>query len=127
MPELRRQSGTTTDSNRLLAGGMSGVVYSVYMLRCADDSLYTGIATDVARRIAEHQTSARGAKYLRGRGPLRLVFAEEVGDRSMASKIESHLKSLAKAEKEVLVTGGKSLADVIAGLQSTQASGSNGA
>lgn len=106
---------------------MSAAVYSVYMVRCADDSLYTGIATDVARRLAEHESSARGAKYLRGRGPLYLVLAEEIGDRSSASRVEHHLKSLGKAEKEALVTGSKSLRDLIAGLQATQVSGPDGA
>lgn len=105
---------------------MTAIVYSVYVLRCADDSLYTGIATDVARRLSEHQSSSRGAKYLRGRGPLLLVFEEEIGDRSSASKVEHHLKSLAKADKEALVKGLKSLADITAGLQSTQASGTDG-
>lgn len=106
---------------------MSASVYSVYMVRCADDSLYTGIATDVERRLAEHESSARGAKYLRGRGPLHLVFAEEVGDRSSASRVERHLKSLDKAGKEALVNGSRSLLDVIASLQAAQASGTSGA
>ena len=105
---------------------MTATVYSVYMVRCADGSLYTGIATDVTRRLSEHQSSTRGAKYLRGRGPLLLVFEEEVGDRSSASRVEHHLKSLAKADKEALVKGLRSLADISAGLQSTQASGIDG-
>lgn len=98
---------------------MTAAVYSVYMVRCADDSLYTGIATDVARRLTEHESSTRGAKYLRGRGPLQLVFSEEVGDRSLASKVERYLKSLEKMDKEALATGRRSLADVTAGLLST--------
>jgi len=106
---------------------MSAVVYSVYMVRCADDSLYTGIATDVARRLAEHQSSTRGAKYLRGRGPLRLVFEAEVGDRSSASRVEHCLKSLDKTDKEALVAGSRSLADITAGLEASQASGTEGA
>ena len=74
-------------------------VYSVYLVRCRDGSLYTGIATDVARRIAEHEDGAKGAKYLRGRGPLTLVYQQEIGDRSLASKIESRIKRLSSAEK----------------------------
>lgn len=74
-------------------------VYSVYLVRCRDGSLYTGIATDVARRIAEHEDGAKGAKYLRGRGPLTLVYQQEIGDRSLASKIESRIKRLSSTEK----------------------------
>ena len=105
---------------------MSSVVFSVYMVRCADGSLYTGIATDVARRLSEHQSSTKGAKYLRGRGPLRLVFAQAVGDRSNASRVEHHLKALAKTDKEALVKGVMTLAEVTAGLESTQVSGTAG-
>jgi len=73
--------------------------WSVYLLRCGDGSLYTGIATDVSRRIAEHKDGG-GAKYLRGRGPLDLVFQQEIGDRSLASKIEHRVKRLPKEYKE---------------------------
>jgi putative endonuclease len=73
--------------------------YSVYLVRCRDGSLYTGIATDVARRLAEHEDGVKGAKYLRGKGPLTLVFKQEIGDRSLASKIESRIKRLTSAEK----------------------------
>ncbi len=73
--------------------------YSVYLVRCSDGSLYTGIATDVARRITEHQESKRGARFLRGKGPLTLIYEREIGDRSLASKIECRVKRLPKAEK----------------------------
>ena len=75
----------------------------VYILRCGDGSLYTGIATDVERRLAEHQTN-KGAKYLRGRGPLKLVFAKQVGSRSQALKIEHKVKGLTRQEKEDLIS-----------------------
>ncbi len=101
-------------------------MYSVYMLRCADGSLYTGIATDVSRRLQEHQSSPRGAKYLRGRGPLTLEFQQTVGDRGDASKVEYCLKKLAKADKEDLVAGIKSLAELTVGLALDQASGAGG-
>ena len=78
-------------------------VYSLYVLRCRDDSLYTGIATDVKRRVTEHASGVRGARYLRGRGPVQLVRAEPVGDRSAASRAEVSFKSLSKADKERLV------------------------
>ncbi len=78
------------------------MTWSVYIIRRADDALYTGIATDVERRIEEHR-AGRGAKALRGRGPLELVASEEVGDRSTALRIESWIKRRSKAEKETLV------------------------
>lgn len=105
---------------------VKAAAYSVYMLRCADGSLYTGIATDVSRRLQEHQSSSRGAKYLRGRGPLMLEFQQVVGDRADASKVEYLLKNLAKADKEELVSGRKLLDDFTAGLRCDQASGTDG-
>lgn len=74
--------------------------WSVYLLRCGDGSLYTGIATDVARRIGEHASGSKGAKYLRGRGPLQLQLEYKIGSRSLASKIEYRLKNLSKGAKE---------------------------
>jgi len=74
--------------------------YSVYLVRCRDGSLYTGIATDVARRLAEHEDGRKGAKYLRGKGPLNLVFQQDIGDRSLALRVESRVKRLTKREKE---------------------------
>jgi putative endonuclease len=76
--------------------------WSIYLLRCADGSVYTGIATDVSRRISEHEQGKRGAKYLRGRGPFELVYQRAVGDRSIATKIEYRVKQLARIEKEDL-------------------------
>ncbi|MGY8794565.1 MAG: GIY-YIG nuclease family protein, partial [Woeseiales bacterium] len=74
--------------------------YSVYLVRCRDGSVYTGIATDVARRLTEHDQGPRGAKFLRGKGPLTLIYEQEIGDRSLASKIESRVKRLPKMDKE---------------------------
>ena len=79
--------------------------YSLYILRCNDGSLYTGIAIDVAKRLREHQDSKRGAKYLRGRGPLQLVFEEKLGDRSAATRAELRVKRLDRPQKEALVAG----------------------
>ncbi len=76
--------------------------WNIYMLRCADGTYYTGIATDVSRRISEHEQGKRGAKYLRGRGPLELVYQRAVGDRSIATKIEYSVKQLTRTEKEDL-------------------------
>jgi len=73
--------------------------YSVYLVRCRDGTVYTGIATDVERRLREHESSARGAKYLRGKGPLTLLYQRQVGDRSIASRIEHEIKQLPKQDK----------------------------
>lgn len=85
----------------------AGADWSVYILRCKDASLYTGVAKDVAKRFAEHQSQGpKCAKYLKGRGPLELVYWEAVGDRSQALKREYALKQLSKSAKEVLVISG---------------------
>ncbi len=76
--------------------------WSVYLLRCGDGSLYTGIATDVSRRVAEHKEGEKGAKYLRGRGPLDLIYQQEIGDRSLAAKIEHRVKRFPKEYKKDL-------------------------
>ena len=76
----------------------------VYMVRCRDGSLYTGITTDVLRRLAEHQENGNaGAKYLRGRGPLTLVLQKSIGSRSMALSVERKVKKLPKIKKEELL------------------------
>ena len=79
--------------------------YSLYILRCADGSLYTGIALDVARRLEEHRNGTRGAKYLRGRTPVELVFERPAGDRAAALRLEHRVKRLSKSEKEALIGG----------------------
>ena len=76
----------------------------VYLVRCRDGSLYTGIATDVSRRIAEHgQNAGKGAKFLRGRGPLQLELAREVGSRDLALRVEIQIKKLPRVRKEELI------------------------
>jgi len=92
---------------------MANHEYSVYIVRCNDDTYYTGIAADVARRIAEHESSPRGAKYLKGRGPLTLVFSAAVGDRSVASRIEYRIKRLDRRTKEALIAGRQSLRELV--------------
>ena len=76
--------------------------WSLYLVRCHNGSLYTGITTDVERRFGEH-CNGSGAKYLRGRGPLRLEFQCNVGDRSEALRLEYIVKRLDKAQKETLL------------------------
>ncbi len=76
----------------------------LYMVRCYDRSLYTGISTSVDRRFAQHQRQEdAGSKYLKGRGPLTLVFQTKLGSRSLALKVESRVKKLSKVRKEKLV------------------------
>lgn len=77
----------------------------VYILRCSDNSLYTGITTDTERRIKEHNTSKLGARYTRMRQPVMLIYQETVDSRSTASKREAAIKRLKKKEKEQLVLG----------------------
>ena len=74
----------------------------VYILRCGDGTLYTGITTDVQRRLQMHR-SGRGAKYTRGRQPLELVYREACEDHSQALKREWQIKQLSRAEKEKLI------------------------
>lgn len=88
--------------------------FSLYILRCADGALYTGIAADVARRIDEHEGGRRGAKILRGKGPLELVFEEVAGDRAEASRLEYRVKRLSRAEKLELIAGRRRLRDLLA-------------
>lgn len=78
--------------------------YYLYILRCGDSTLYTGIATDVDKRLAVHR-SGKGAKYTRGRGPLEIVYREECGDKSAALKRELAVKALTREEKLALIEG----------------------
>jgi putative endonuclease len=74
------------------------------MIRCADGSLYTGIATDVDRRFREHRRGGdRAAKYLRGRSPVSLVFSRKIGEKGQALKVEARIKKSAKRMKEALI------------------------
>ena len=77
-------------------------VHWVYVLECADGSLYTGYTTDVERRVAEHD-AGDGAKYTRGRTPVELVHSEQFDSRSAAMAREHEIKSLSRREKERLV------------------------
>jgi len=79
--------------------------WSVYLLRTHGGALYTGIALDVTARLAAH-ASGRGAKALRGRGPLQLAFSAPVGARGAALRIEARIKRLTKLAKERLVAAG---------------------
>lgn len=77
-------------------------MWYLYILRCRDGSLYTGITTDVEKRFEAHQ-AGRGAKYTRGRGPLELVYRETCGDHSAALKRELEMKKLPRERKQSLI------------------------
>ncbi len=81
--------------------------YSAYIVECADGTLYAGIATDVARRITEHNgDKPKGARYTSGRRPVRLVFEASFATRSEALKEEARIKRLTRAEKQDLISSG---------------------
>lgn len=86
--------------------------FHLYIVRCADDTLYTGIARDVGRRLRAHAGGRNGAKYLRGRQPLELVFSARVGSRADAQRLESRVKRLSREDKLALVGGRLSLAGI---------------
>ncbi|MCK5412747.1 MAG: GIY-YIG nuclease family protein [Candidatus Pacebacteria bacterium] len=74
-------------------------MYYVYILKCVDETLYTGIAVDLKRRIEEHNSSDLGAKYTKYRRPVQLVYSKKFRDRSTATKEEMRIKSLSRKEK----------------------------
>ena len=79
--------------------------WRVYIVRCADGSLYTGIAKDVVRRVGEHNGDGRlGARYTRARRPVVLVYEESCESRSQAAGREHEIKCLSRAEKEILIS-----------------------
>lgn len=89
----------------------------LYMVRMADGRLYTGISTDVVRRFSQH-VNGKGARALRGKGPLTLVWQQEVGAHSVALKLEYRLKRWRKARKEALINSPMLFAELQAQLES---------
>lgn len=73
--------------------------WSVYVIRCDDGTLYTGVSTDVARRFMEHLDGKRGARYFNGRRPLEIVFTEAGHTRSSACRREAEIKRMSRPEK----------------------------
>ena len=95
-----------TDGARL-ADNADMETWSVYIVRCADGSLYTGIAMDVARRVEEHNANnLLAARYTRARRPVVLVYQEVAASRSAAGKREYELKQMSREEKETLMADG---------------------
>lgn len=83
------------------------MAYYAYIVECADKTLYSGITTDLERRIQEHNESPKGAKYTRTRRPVRLLYTEEFATRSEALKREAAFKKLSRKGKEQLVDNTK--------------------
>jgi len=91
---------------------MNSSIWHLYILRLTNDHLYTGITTDIERRIEQHR-QGKGAKYLRGKGALQLVFTQELGGHSQALKAEHLVKKLSKEKKEMLVHGELTFKEVL--------------
>lgn len=78
-------------------------IWYVYMVRCNDGTLYTGITTDLEKRIEAHNSGKDGARYTRSRRPVELVYSEQVESKSAAARLEYRFKRLPLAKKEILV------------------------
>ena len=88
----------------------------MYIARCADDSLYCGIALDVAARIAKHD-AGKGAKYTAGRGPLSVVLTRRCADKGFALRLEHAIKQLSRADKQALVAEPARIAAIVRRVQ----------
>jgi len=97
LPTPTKKVAVTGDENTEIGA------WHVYILRCRDDSLYTGITTDIERRLNEHNHLASGASYTRGRRPVTLVYSRPMHDRSAASREEWRIKKLSRQDKEAMV------------------------
>ncbi len=104
------------------------MTWSVYLARCADDTLYCGIARDVAARIAEHDAGT-GAKYTRSRGPLAVLLVRRCRSQSLALRLEYAIKQLTRAEKQALATTPATVERMVARLRrrAASAAGASGA
>lgn len=79
-------------------------MWSVYIIKCSDQTLYTGITNNLPKRLKMHE-SGQAAKYTRGRGPFKLVYQEFLENRSLSTKRESEIKKLSKEDKNSLIEG----------------------
>ena len=80
--------------------GKENDIWQVYMVRCKDGTLYTGITNDLAKRIKAHNSAKDGARYTRSRRPVKLVYSEEVDSKSTAAKLEYKIKKMTRAKKK---------------------------
>jgi len=81
----------------------SPTAWFVYLVRCQDTTFYCGIAKDLNRRLEEHNSADKGAKYTRGRRPVKLVYTEEAASRAQATQREGQIKRMTRAEKMALI------------------------
>lgn len=93
------------------------MAYAVYLLECADGTLYTGITTDLVRRVEEHNSSPKGARYTKARRPVVLRYAEEGHTRGTALKREYEIKGLSRNEKLSLLPKGLKLRKILSTAQ----------
>src|SRR5262245_47442909 len=100
------------------------MTWYVYVARCADDTLYCGIARDVAQRISAHDAGT-GARYTRGRGPLRVVLVRRCRGKGRALRLESSIKRLTRAQKEALVAEPARLASLARSMRAVRAAARN--
>ena len=93
---------------KTVAGYMGPLpMWKVYMVRCSDGSLYTGVTTDINRRIHEHNKTKKGSKYCRSRRPVKLAYVQgDFENRAHAQQREREIKRLSKKEKEALISKG---------------------
>jgi len=106
-PEALGAEQSVTSEQGATSEIVQASTWYLYLIRCANGHLYTGITTDVARRFNEHQSSSpKAAKYLRGKGPLTLMYQEQVGTRSDALKREIAVKKLSRSQKLALIALG---------------------
>jgi len=78
-------------------------MWYVYIVKCKDGTFYTGITTDLERRIFEHNSSFKGAKYTKGRRPVKLVYSKKIKSKSLASKEECRIKKIPREDKIELI------------------------
>lgn len=78
-------------------------MWFVYILKCLDRTFYTGITTDVKRRVKEHNGSVLGAKYTRGRRPVKLIYGRRMKNHALAAREEGRIKKMSKREKKILL------------------------
>jgi len=110
MPIFQKNRKTTLDKTKIR------YPWSVYILRCADASLYTGITTDLALRLERHNQGT-ASKYTRSRRPVKIVWHESLHTESSARKREAQIKSWTRAEKRQLINAGKNAVKSVRGLR----------
>lgn len=98
------KTSETADADQPEATAPPDTTFWVYVVRCADDTLYTGVARNVEKRIAEHNgAGTRGARYTAARRPVSLVYQASFANRSLAQQEEARIKSLSRSDKQVLI------------------------